>query len=200
MPGIESRAEERPPFETMGVDSLRPRVSDLSFLLYGRPLHPELFEVVASRQVRRGDYDLTVQITRTGHVIAWSDRQVHLTEVAAADQPLPERRRLFQHRLRGEQTEVVACGNGISYQASFQVEMLAPEIFLHVHDEILADGGKRGLLHNFQPNHRLCLAPLGFVSIEAKPDCLFVSSFHTFPDEHTVVKTQSLIEKRRARP
>lgn len=184
----------------MGVDSLRPRVSELSFLLYGRPLHPELFDVVARRHVHRGDYDLTVQITRTGHVISWTDHQVHLTEIAAAAQPLPERLRLFQHRLRGEQTEVVSCGHGINYQASFQVETLAPEIFLHVHDEILADGGKRGLLHNFQPNHRLCLAPLGFVSIEAKADCLFLSSFHTFPDEHTVVKTQSLIERRHGRP
>jgi hypothetical protein len=77
---------------------------------------------------------------------------------------------------------------------SFQVEVLPPEIFLHVHDEILVDGGKRGLLHNFRPNIRLALAPLGFVTVEARAGCLFLSSFHTFPDEFTVVKTQSLIE------
>ena len=34
------------------------------------------------------------------------------------------------------------------------------------------------------------------VTVEARPGCLFVTSFHTFPGEHTVVKTQSLIEKR----
>jgi hypothetical protein len=65
---------------------------------------------------------------------------------------------------------------------------------LHVHDEILADGGKRGLLHNFQPNHRLSLAPLGFVTAEARPGCLILTAFHTFPDEHAIVKSQSLIE------
>jgi hypothetical protein len=32
--------------------------------------------------------------------------------------------------------------------------------------------------------------------VEARPGCLFLSAFHTFPDELTVVKTQSLIEKR----
>jgi hypothetical protein len=37
---------------------------------------------------------------------------------------------------------------------------------------------------------------LGFVSVEARAGCLFLSTFHTFPDEHTVVKTQSLIEKK----
>ncbi|MCI0464981.1 MAG: DUF2617 family protein, partial [Gemmataceae bacterium] len=76
------------------------------------------------------------------------------------------------------------------------VETLQPEIYLHVHDEILADGGKRGLLHNFQPNHRLLLAPLGFVTAEARAGCLFLSTFHTFPEEHTVVKSQSLIERK----
>jgi hypothetical protein len=79
---------------------------------------------------------------------------------------------------------------------SFQVEVLPPEIFLHVHDEIRADGGKRGLLHNFPSHHRLTVAPLGFVTADARPGCLCLSTFHTFPGECTVVKTQSLIEKR----
>jgi hypothetical protein len=181
----------------MSVDYLRPRVSDLVFQLYGRPLHPELFEILASRKVRREDYELTVWITRTGHVITWENRDVHLTEVAAAaDQELPEKRRLLSYKLRGEHGGNLKCAHGVSYQTSFQVETLQPEIFLHVHDEILADGGKRGLLCNFRPNHRLALAPLGFVTVEARAGCLFLSSFHTFPDEHTVVKSQSLIEKK----
>ncbi len=181
----------------MSVYSLRPRVSDLVFQLYGRPLHPELFDILAVRKVRREDYELTVQITRTGHVISFENRDVFLTEVAAAaDQPLPQKRRLLSRRLRGEHSDTLACAHGIHYQVSFQVEVLTPEIFLHVHDEILADGGKRGLLHNFQPHHRLALAPLGFVAVESRAGCLFLSTFHTFPDEHTVVKSQSLIEKK----
>jgi hypothetical protein len=184
----------------MGVYFLRPRVGDLVFQLYGRPLHPELFDILATRKVQREDYELTVRITRTGHVISWENRDVHLTEVtAAADQVLPERRRLLAHRLRGEHSDHLVCAHGIGYQVTFQVEVLSPEIYLHVHDEILADGGKRGLLHNFQPNHRLAVAPLGFVAVEARADCLFLSTFHTFPEEHTVVKTQSLIEKKAAK-
>ena len=183
----------------MGVYFLRPRVCDLVFQLYGRPLHPELFEILAQRKIQREDYELTVRITRTGHVVSWENADVHLTEVAAAaDQPLPEKRRLLSHRLRSEHSDTLACAHGVNYQTTFQVEVLPPEIFLHVHDEILADGSKRGLLHNFQPHHRLALAPLGFVSVEARPGCLFLSSFHTFPEEHTVVKTQSLIEKKPA--
>ena len=130
-------------------------------------------------------------------MISWENNDVLLTEVtAAAEQELPERRRLLSYRLRNEQTARLVCAHGIHYEASFQVEVLAPEIFLHIHDEIVADGSKRGLLHHFAASDRLGLAPLGFISAEARAGCLILSTFHTFPDEHTVVKTQSLIEKK----
>lgn len=180
----------------MSVHSLRPRVCELGFQVYGRPLHPELFDILAARKIQREDYELVVRITRTGHVISWGNDNIHLTEVVGGDQSLPARRRLLSFRLHGEHTDLVRAGHGISYQTSFQVEVLPPEIFWHVHDEILADGGKRGLLHNFQPHHRLSLAPLGFVTADGRPGCLIISAFHTFPDEFTVVKTQTLIEKK----
>jgi hypothetical protein len=181
----------------MSAFLLRPRVADLVFQLYGRPLHPEFFDILAVRKIQREDYELTVRITRTGHVITWENSQVCLTEVTAvADQPLPERRLLLSYRIRGEHSETLTCAHGICYQTCFQVEVLPAEIFFHIHDEILADGDKRGLLYNFQPNHRLSLAPLGFVAAEARAGCLILSTFHTFPDEHAVVKTQSLIEKK----
>jgi hypothetical protein len=172
-------------------------VADLVFQLYGRPLHPELFEVLAERRVRREDYELSVRITRSGHVFTYENHDTFLTEVTAGrDDVLPEHRRLLRYRIRGEHSDSLSCARGISYQMSFQVEPLPQEIFLHIHDEILSDGGKRGLLHNFQPNHRLSLAPLGFVTVEARAGCLILTTFHTFPEEHTVLKSQTLIEKR----
>src|SRR5438270_3327629 len=125
----------------MGVYFLRPPVCDLVFQLYGRPLHPELFDILAVRKIRREDYELTVRITRTGHVVSWENEDVYLTEVtAAADQELPQRRRLLHYRLRSEQCAALPCAHGVHYQASFQVEVLPPDLFAHVHDEILADG------------------------------------------------------------
>jgi Protein of unknown function DUF2617 len=181
----------------MNLQLCRPRVEDLVFQVYGRPLHPELFDLLALRRVRQEDWDLTLRITRTGHVIIWQNDQVCLTEVVAADdEPLPQDRRLLDYRLRGERQDRLLCGDGVHYQMSFQIETLPPEIFLHIHDEILADGAKRGFLHNFQPHHRLALAPLGFLTLEGRPGCIVINAFHTFPDEHAIVKSQSLIEKK----
>ena len=182
----------------MNVDFVRPSIKDLVFQVYARPLHPELFEILASRKVFREDYSLTVHITRTGHIITWDNPDVCLTEVASSwNLELPEKRRLLRYRLRGEHNGKVDCAHEICYQMSFQVETMVPEVFYHAHDEILADGQKRGLLHNFQPNDRMSLAPLSLISAEAKPGCLILTTFHTFPTEYTVVKSQSLIEKKR---
>jgi hypothetical protein len=181
----------------MSLTAARPRVHDLVFQLFNRPLHPELFEILAERRVERDDQRLTVRITRAGHVITWEHNDVWLTEVAAAAADmLPTDGRLMSCRLRGEHLAEVESTPSVRYQMSVQVETLPLEIFLHIHDEIVADGAKRGFLHNFQPNHRLALAPLGFVTLEGRHDCLVIHAFHTFPDEHTVIKSQSLIELR----
>lgn len=185
-------------FERCGMNafSVRPPVADLVFQVYERPLHPELFDILAVRKFQRQDYEVAVHITRSGHVITWQNPDLLVTEVADVEQSLANHRRLLSYRLRGEHSGTVCLGHGITYQMNFQVETLAPEIFLHVHDEILADAGKRGFLHNFQPNHRLAISPLGYVHLDGRHGCLFLSTFHTFPEECTVIKSQTLIEKK----
>ncbi len=185
----------------MGVYFLRPPVTDLVFQLYGRHLHPELFDILAVRKIRRDDYELTVRITRTGHVITWENADVCLTEVAAAaDQELPSGAACSTTGCAASTAASCPAPHGIHYQMSFQVETLPPEIFLQVQDELRADGDKRGLIHTFPAQHRIDVAPLGFVTADGRPGCLCLSTFHTFPLEHTIVKTQSLIEKHGERP
>jgi hypothetical protein len=174
---------------------IRPPVSELVFQLYGRPLHPELFDILTVRKFKRDNYELRIWITRTGHVITWENEDVLLTEIADTDQAISDKRRLLRYKMRGEHCGQLRCCHGINYQMSFQVETLPEEIFLQVHDEILADGLKRGILHNFQPNHRLAVAPLGYVVVEHRPRSLIFTTFHTFPEENTIIKSQTLIEK-----
>ena len=182
----------------MSVSYARPPVGDMIFRLYGRPLHPELFDILAVRALEREDYTLTVRITRTGHVISWDSPDVHLTEVTAAcGQPLPRSRRLLHYKIRQEQCGRLQCAHGVHYQMSFQVETLPPALFALVNEELLADGRKRGMLLHFPEGNRFALAPLAFITADARNGCLLLSTFHTFPGEYTIVKTQSLIERDR---
>jgi hypothetical protein len=172
---------------------LRPKIADLIFRVYDRPLHPEFFDAIAVRQVRRNDYTLTLRLTQTGHVLEWHRGDAHLVEVtAAADQELPGGGRLT-HKFVGERRGRVRVG-GVRYETSLQAEVLPPEVFLHFHDELAAEGVKRGMVYHFTPRHRLGLAPLGLVTVDALPSGLSIATFHTFPDELAVVKTLSLIE------
>lgn len=181
----------------MSSPLLRPPVQNLIFQLYGRPLHPELFEIAAECRIRHKGDTIIVRITSTGHVITWENEDVILTEVTADEQqPLPSKRLLLSDRLRNEQCRSMPCADGAHYQTSFQVETLEAEIFLHVHQELLSDGRRKGLLHRFPRETPFSLAPLGLVNVEASTHCLFLTCFHTFPEEHTIIKTQSLIEKK----
>lgn len=180
----------------MNSTVFRPPVGDMSLHLYRRPLHPELFQTLATREIRRDDYVLTVRITATGHVLAWRMGDTHLTEVTAPrGLMLPGRGHVWRHRFDGEQTDAFRAGPRVSYQMSAHAEILPPALFARVHEELLADGKKRGLLHLFHPNHRFALTPLGLVTADARPGCLVVNAFHTFPDDCAVIKTQTLIER-----
>ena len=81
---------------------LRPPVEDLVFQLYGRPVHPELFDILARRRIRHHDFTLELWLTTTGHVISWQGPRGHLTEITATDPELPGWGHLLSHRLRGE--------------------------------------------------------------------------------------------------
>lgn len=175
---------------------VRPPVAELVFRLYDRPLHPELFDALAVRRVERPEYRLAVQITPAGHALFWTHGDTHIAEVTAtADQELPASGRRLGHPFRGERCGRCEVVPGVVYQVSSQVEVLPPEQFLHVHEELVADGARKGMVFHFRPENRMRLSPVGVVIVEALPACLSVSAFHTFPDEFAVVKTQSLIER-----
>jgi hypothetical protein len=174
---------------------VRPKVAELVFQLYGRPLHPELFEVYHSRTVQRGDYAATVSITSAGHVVAWRYQGLTLTEVAAAaHHPLPQRRRLMSHYLKGEGQDRVECRGGAVYKVSFQLEPVPPEVFWTFQQELCHDGNRQGMLHRFDSSGRMALGALSYINVETRQKSLLIQAFHTFPDDYAIVKTQSLFE------
>ena len=61
--------------------SLRPKVKELTFQLFSRSLHPELFDVFKTRQIQRGSYNAQVDITRDGHVITFQHDGTTIAEV-----------------------------------------------------------------------------------------------------------------------
>jgi hypothetical protein len=177
------------------VSFVRPKIRDLVFQLYGRPLHPELFEISDSRTVQRGEYQAKIDITTCGHVITWRYHGITLTEVvASAGHALPQRRRLLSHRFKGERCDHIECKGGVRYQVSFQLEPVEPELFWEFQTELSHERERQGMLHLFSSNGRLAVGALSYINVERRDQKMLVQAFHTFPDDYAIVKSQSLFE------
>lgn len=177
------------------VLSVRPKVAELAFQLFGRALHPELFEVFKSGTVERGGYSARIDITSAGHVVTWRYGGLTLTEVAcSAQHPLPQKRRLMSYKLKGERSDQVPCRGGVSYQVNFQLEPVSPEVFWTFQQELAHDGERQGLLHRFDASGRMALGALSYIHVETRARSMLVQAFHTFPDDFAIVKSQSLFQ------
>ena len=177
------------------VLSVRPKVAELVFQLYGRSLHPELFEVYSSHTVQRGGYEATISITSAGHIVTWRYDGLVLTEVcASAQHPLPQKRRLLSYRLKGERSDRMECRGGAAYQVNFQLEPVEPEVFWTFQQELAFSGERQGMLHHFNSSGRMALGALSYINVETRNRSLLVQAFHTFPDDYAIVKSQSLYE------
>lgn len=175
--------------------TIRPKVTELTFQLFGRPLHPELFQVVESNTIERGSYTAKIDITGAGHVVTWRYAGLTLTEVAAsARHPLPKTRRLLCYGLKGQRTDRVECRGGVIYQTSFQLEPAEPEFFWTFQRELVDQGLRHGVLHQFNASGRLALGAISYVNFEARNRSLLIQAFHTFPDDYAIVKSLSLFQ------
>lgn len=179
--------------------SARPKIAELVFQLYGRNLHPELFEVYRSRRVERAGvgsrpgYTANVQITSAGHVVTWEHDKLVLSEVAASShQPLPKKRCLLNRRLSGEQVDRVDCRGGVSYEVRFSLDAVTPEAFASYQREVELASLQEGLLHRFDSNGRVGLGAMSYVHVQSRDQSFVVQAMHTFPDDCAIVRTQSI--------
>jgi len=176
------------------VLSVRPKVAELSFQVFGRCLHPELFVVYKSRTIERAGYKAQVDITSAGHVVTWQRDGVVLTEVCcSAQHPLPQRRRLLSFRLKGERTDRVECRGGISYEMSYQLEPVTPALFWSFQDQLNRDASPSALMYNFLASGRIAVGAVSLINVEARNRSFVVQGFHTFPDDCAIVKTRAVI-------
>ena len=181
----------------MGVSSGRSAVADLSFQVFGRPMHPDLFASRAFCRVARTGWEADVRIIEGGHAILWSSGQVRLAEVLAGPQfEPPEFGTLYQSRVRCERSTTIRQGASIEYQTCFSVERLDKDVYAHLNQELTLDAAPHDLFHVFGRRHRLLPSPLSRIRIDARGRGLSIAAFHTFPEEQAIVRTQSLFEWR----
>ena len=175
-------------------------LKELTFLIYNRPMHPELFNLYSTRQFFQGDYEVIIWITGCGHVVSVFSGRHCITElICPPDQMLPKRGFMEQFAFRGEKSHQCRWAKGFSYLTNFQIETMSSNLFRQTHADLTKAGGKRGIFVSFPQWARGALAPFSYLDYEARIDELHLNAFHAFPEQQTIIKNQSLfvLKKRK---
>lgn len=171
------------------------QAADLHLILFERSLHPELFQHYKQFRVEQGRYQATISLIGLSHVVSISYDGNTTTELVACDgELLPSRGVLTRFRLKGERDHDRKLPNGGHYLVSTQVETMDEALYKSVHNDLIRHATRRGWYQSFDNWSDGELAPFSHVEHEARDAEFHVYSFHAFPHERTIVKTQSIFE------
>ena len=171
------------------------RTGGLTLLLYQRPLHPELFRILATEQVSRRAYEADIWLVEGGHVISFTSGKNTLTEVILTrSDPITDRGLLLSTPCRGEKYHEDVYGGNIRYMISTQEEQLTQTLYDATKHEIATYAARRELMMADVPAAGESGGTLSVLGIERRSHELLVQSFHLFDEHQMVIKTQAIIE------
>ncbi len=170
------------------------RVEELLLCLYQRALHPELFHIHQVKRIEQARYQAEIWVIGLAHVVTVQAGDQILTELIAEDlEMLPKTGLATSFRFRGERDHTQSFGN-MKYILSTQVERMTPQLFPATHRDYVHYARNRGLFVSFDDWADSGPAPFSFVDFDARDHELHIHAYHAFPDELTLLKTQSIFE------
>jgi hypothetical protein len=171
-------------------------VEELTFSLFQRPLHPELFELYATRHLKTEKYEAIIWITGCSHVVTVFAGDMCLSEVVSAPgQLLPQRGLIERFQFRGPKSHKCTLSKGVSYMTDFQVEKMSPNLYKQSHVDLERFTRNRGIFVKFpEMENSSGLQPFSYVDFEARRNELHIHTFAAYPDQVTMIKTQSLFD------
>ncbi len=176
----------------MDTSTVRPKVAELTFQLFGRSAHPELFHIYKSHRIQRDNYTAQLHITADGHMITWVSGTHTLTEITSSvHQPLPSTRRLLSVPLRTAGQDTLAVSEGIEYRYEYALERVPPEMFWMIQQQLGESCKHHELIQFFNSSGRVDIGGMSFIHVDSRLKSLHIQAIHTFPDDMALVKTES---------
>lgn len=171
------------------------RVEDLQFFLYQRAVHPELFHINRVKRISQARYQAEIWVTGLAHVVTVQCGDQILTEIITEENELlPKAGLATSFRFRGERDHAQSFGGGLKYILSTQVERMTPQLFPTNHRDYVHYAQDRGMFVPFDEWTHDGLAPFTFVDFDARDHEFHVHAYHAFPEDLTLLKTQSIFE------
>jgi hypothetical protein len=179
----------------MGSPQINVAVEELTFNLFQRPLHPELFQIYAKRKLKTEKYEAEIWVTGCTHIAAVYVDDLCLCEVVSAPgQLLPQRGLIERFQFKGPKSHKCTLSRGVSYMTDFQVEKMSANLYRQSHTELKKFAKSRGIFVKFPDAEVDGLEPFCYIDFEARRDELHIHTFSAYPDQVTMIKTQSLFD------
>ena len=170
-------------------------IEGLTFSLFQKPLHPELFNIFAKRELKTEKYEALIWITGCTHVVSVFTDNVCLSEVVSVPgQLLPVRGLIERFQFRGPKSHKCTLSRGVGYMTDFQVEKMTADFYQQSQNDLERFARTRGVFVKFPEFEAAGLQPFCYIDFEAKPNELHIHSFAAYPDQITIIKTQSLFD------
>ncbi len=177
------------------MESLRPSIAETSYRMFDRPLHPELFDPVIVGRIRSDRYDMSIGLCEGGYYLQFSSGEHSIVEVTSPDGQQLSTFGLQRTYFYNEQEEVLHEADvPFLYHFAGEVDVVEYSVFTRVQMELEAESSKVFLSHQFPAPNRLFPGALSLVRVEGNSRMLSVHTFHTFPVDLAVLRTQTLIE------
>ncbi len=168
-------------------------IDQLTFSLFQRPLHPELFDIRASRQVKTEDYEASFWITGCTYVIGVSSGDTCLSEVVSTpNSPLPAGGLLERFRFSGPGSYNHTFNQGIRYTTDYQIEETTPDLYEQKRAGLERLAHNRGLFVQHPILDGSGLAPFCYIDFEVRRTELHIHTVSAYPHQTTLIKTESL--------
>ena len=174
---------------------IKQRVEDLHFHLYGRSLHPELFQISKVKRIEQRKYLAEIWVLPLAHVVTVQTATGQVTELIAPEGDLlPKTGLVTSFRFRGERDNFHTFDSGLRHILSSQVERMTPQVFPSTHRELYRHAMRKGLCVAFDEWTTDGIVPFSHLDFEARDSEFHIYAFHAFPDDLTLLKTQSIFE------
>lgn len=182
----------------MESSRIQQSLEQMTFSLYRRPLHPELFRIYRSQQFFQGDYEVNIWITGCSHVISVFHSNACITElICRSGQTLPTFGLVERFPFRGEKSYRCPWAKKFKYMMNFQVETMSSNLYRQTHKDLVKIAKKRGIYIPYTQWAQSSLIPFSYIDYEARWEELHLHAFHAFPEQQTVIKTQSLFNMKK---
>ena len=179
----------------METPQINVAIDELTFHLFQRPLHPELFQIYAKREIKTEKYESLIWVTGCTHVVSVFGQDICLSEVVSAPgQMLPQRGLVERFQFRGPRSHKCTLSRGMSYMTDFQIERMSANLYRQSHTDLERFARNRGIFVNFPDTKVGGLEPFCYIDFEARKTELHIHSFAAYPDQLSMIKTQSLFE------